>query len=134
MTGSDIPSITPERWLANLLNVASRIADKGHQERRWLAPDAFAWENPGELINVLSDCVFDDFITQYERTFTGEQRAAALGFRDAVNCFGEATPQRLDPVEVLADVRWAAVRQQAAAFVAAFKDNWPESSARADSI
>jgi hypothetical protein len=36
MYAVETPPMTPEGWIANLL--------QRHQERRWLAPDAYAWE------------------------------------------------------------------------------------------
>jgi hypothetical protein len=121
MGGKGIPPITPERWLSNLLEATSQIADKEYQERRWLALDARVWECPDELINAFDDCVFDGFIEQYGPTFTKEQRAAALGFRDELNSYCQATDRHLDPAEVLVDPRWAAVRQKAATFIVAFR-------------
>jgi hypothetical protein len=62
--------VTPERWIANLIDVAGEIANKEKQEQRWLAPDAEAWERPEELINVLfDDSAFELFIDEYESTF-----------------------------------------------------------------
>jgi hypothetical protein len=43
MTAEDSSPMTPERWLANILEVTAQIADGEQQERRWLAPDAYAW-------------------------------------------------------------------------------------------
>jgi hypothetical protein len=63
-------SITRELWISNLLDAASRIADKETQERRWLASDAYAWERPEELINVLfDDSCFDLFIEEFGGEF-----------------------------------------------------------------
>jgi hypothetical protein len=122
----DILPMTPERWIANLVEAAADIADKEHQELRWLAPDAYAWERPEELINVLfDDCAFELFVEEYASTFSEEQRQTALGLRDEMISYCAATPSYLDPVEVLADPRWESIRQKAAAFVAAFKEKWP---------
>jgi hypothetical protein len=125
MTADEVPSMTPERWLAKLLEVTAQIADRERQERRWLAPDANAWECPDELICTVDDVVFDGFLERYLPTFSQEQREAALGFRDALHHYYEITPQHLDPAETLADPRWDFVRQKAAAFVAAFSSKWP---------
>jgi hypothetical protein len=123
-----MPRITPERWLSNLLDALGQIADKEHQERRWLAPDAYAWEHPEELINSVDDVVFEGFLERYTPTFSREQREAAFGFRDALNDYCERTPQNLDPAATLADPRWDFVRQKGAAFVAAFSEKWPSSN------
>jgi hypothetical protein len=132
MNYKPIPPMTAERWLSNLLEAAADIADKQHQELRWLAPDAYAWERPEELINVLDDCVFEGFIEEYSPTFSEEQSRTALDWRDELSRYSDATPQWLDPAEVLADPRWESIRHKAAAFVAAFKDRWPEHPPQGD--
>jgi hypothetical protein len=43
MNYKEIPPMTPERWIANLIDAANDIANKDIQESRWLAPDAYAW-------------------------------------------------------------------------------------------
>ena len=59
MNYKDMPPMTPEHWISNLIEAASDIADKEKQERRWPAPDAYAWEGPEEVIIVLfDDCNF----------------------------------------------------------------------------
>lgn len=126
MNYKDIPPMTPERWIANLIKAVRGLADKEKQERRWLAPDAYAWERPEELICSFSDdCVFETFLEQYGESFFEEQRGAAFGLRDALNAFCDATPQFLDPAATLADPRWELVRQRAAEFVCAFEGKWP---------
>jgi hypothetical protein len=117
-------TMTPQRWLANILEVLDHISDKDRQERKWLAPDARVWENPGELINQVDDVVFDGFLEQFANTFSLEQRNAAFAFRDELKSYIDATPQRLNPVEVLSDKRWDAVRQRAREFVQAFRGRW----------
>jgi hypothetical protein len=124
----DITPITPERWLKNLLDVLGQIADSERQERRWLAPDAYAWECPDELICTVDDAVFEGFLERYALTFSDEQREAAFGFRDAFTNYCDSTPQHLDPAETLADPRWDFVRQKAAAFILAFSYKWPFSA------
>jgi hypothetical protein len=119
---ADIPPMTPDRWMANLLEAAGGIADKKKQESRWLAVDPHAWERPEELINALfDDANLELFLTEYASTFTEEQRLAGSELRDDLNCYSDAAPGWLDAAEVLADPRWDAIRQKASAFVAAFK-------------
>jgi hypothetical protein len=126
MSAEPIPPMSVERWITNLLEAAAEIADKEHQELRWLATDAYAWERPEELINVLlDDCVFEGFIEECAPTFSAEQCDAACGLRDELNRYCNATPQWLDPAEVLVDPRWESIRRRAEAFAAAFKGNWP---------
>jgi hypothetical protein len=125
MSPVNIPPMTPERWIANLLEAIANIADKEHQEKRWLAPDAQAWECPDELINVLDDCVFDGFMGKYASTFSDEQREAAFQFKDELTLYCAITPQHLESADVLADPRWERVRQKAAAFLMVFRDKWP---------
>src|SRR5580692_5898888 len=102
MSYRPIPPMTVERWLSNLLEIAAAIADKQEQERRWLAPDAYAWERPEELINTLFDgYVFEGFIEEYLATFSTEQCQAALSLRDELNRYCDDKPQqRLDPAKV----------------------------------
>jgi hypothetical protein len=111
--------------MSNLLAAIGDIADREHQERRWLAPDAQAWECPDELICVVEDCVFEGFLHQYAATFSGEQLAAACAFRDEFHHYCDVTPSHLDPATVLEDSRWEGLRTKAVAFVAAFRDKWP---------
>jgi hypothetical protein len=125
MSAVEIPPITAQRWIANLLLAVADIADRENQERRWLAPDAQAWECPDELINVLDDCVFDGFIEKYASTFSTEQRKAAVQFKDELTNYCAMTPQHLEPADVLADPKWETVRQKAAGFLVAFRDKWP---------
>lgn len=117
--------IPPERWIGNLIEVASEIADRQHQEERWLAPDRHAWERPEELICDIDGYVLNGFIEKFSATFSEDQRSAALEFRDELSDFCDNTPDNLDPATVLADTRWDVVRQKATAFVKAFKDRWP---------
>jgi hypothetical protein len=126
MAPIDIPPITPELWLANLIDVLGEIANKQRQEERWLAMDALAWENPNELIcSLFDDCVFDGFLAEFGSTFSAEQRSASFRLRGALDDFSNATPRVLDASEVLADPRWVNVRDQARAFISIFKDQWP---------
>jgi hypothetical protein len=123
-------SITRELWISNLLDAASRIADKETQERRWLASDAYAWERPEELINVLfDDSCFDLFIEEFGGEFTDVQRDKAVLLKRLMDNYCDATPVWLDPAQVLADPRWEAIRESARAFVSAFKDKWPKNTA-----
>jgi hypothetical protein len=131
MTTEEVSPMTPERWLTNILDVTAQIADRERQERRWLAPDAYAWECPDELICSVDDVVFDGFLERYIPTFSEEQREAALGFREALNHYCEITPHHLDPAETLADPGWEVVRQKASGFVAAFSKKWPSSDSLA---
>lgn len=117
--------ITPEHWLASLIEVFDQIADKEHQERRWLAPDAYAWECPEELINCVDDVVFDGFVEQFAATFSQEQRRAAFDLKNELKAYCDATPRRRKAAEVLSDERWDAIRQRAAEFIKAFRDKWP---------
>jgi vancomycin resistance protein YoaR len=118
--------ITPERWIANLLEVAGAIADKQQQERRWLAPDRYAWEGPSELMCVIfDDCALEGFLERYTNSFSEPQQKAASEFRDTLSRFCDSTPGHLDPAETLADLRWEVVRQKAAQFVSAFAGKWP---------
>jgi hypothetical protein len=124
MSSKDIPPITPQLWLVNILGAVTAIADKENQERRWLASDAYAWERPEELINTLDDVVFDGFINDFALTFSESQREAAIGFQSAIDDFCSTTPEWLDPAETLADPGWWSIRQKAEQFIAAFQGRW----------
>lgn len=117
--------IPPERWISNLIGVATDIADKEHQEQRRLAHDRHAWERPEELICDIDTYVLGGFIEKFSPTFSEDQRSAALEFRDELSDFCDNTPDNADPAMVLADARWNVVRKKAAAFVKAFKNKWP---------
>lgn len=118
--------ITREVWISNLLEAASMIADKEFQEQRWLAPDAYAWERPEELINVLFDeCNFDLFIEEFGGEFTDVQRDKTLQLKKQMDDYCDATPDHLDPAQVLMDPRWEAIRESARAFIVAFQGKWP---------
>lgn len=94
--------MTPEAWLANLLDVASDIAHNEYQEHTWLASDRHVWERPEELINViLDDQLFERWVQQFDSTLSDKQRAAAIGLRDELISYCDATPQCLDPTQVL---------------------------------
>jgi hypothetical protein len=107
------------------LNAAELISNRELQEKRWLAPDAHAWETPDEAINVLDDCVLEGFIEQFADSFSPDQAEAAVAFRDEVDRYWNAFPQQLDARQVLADPAWEPVRNRASEFVRAFKDKWP---------
>jgi len=125
MSPADIPPLTPERWIDNLLGAIGDLADREHQEERWLAPDACAWENPNELISRVDDCNFELFLTEFAPMFSPEQQEAALNFRGEFDSFCNSTPQVLTAKDVLSDPRWERVRQRAAEFAGAFKGKWP---------
>ena len=129
MNDEDIPPMTPELWIENLIDAACAIADKEKQERCWLAPDAQAWERPEELICVLfDDCNFELFIEENALSFSTEQSRTASEFANEMISYIDATPPHLNPTEVLADPRWLSIREKASAFAAAFKDKWPTRS------
>jgi hypothetical protein len=60
-----------EFWTENLLSAARDLADAKHQEQRWLAVDAAAWEQPAELLNVLLDDMnFELYTEELSRAFS----------------------------------------------------------------
>jgi hypothetical protein len=119
------PQIPLARWISNLVEVTTLIADRAYQEQRWLAPDRYVWERPEDLINDVDAYVLEGFIEEFMPTFSTSQREAAIGFKIALDDFCEKSPNSLDPVAVLNDDRWNTVRQEAAKFVSAFKGKWP---------
>jgi hypothetical protein len=125
MAPSEIPPITPQLWLANILDVAESFADGKNQESRWLASDNLAWERPEELINSLDDVVLDGFISKFDGSFSEQQRRTIHDFQREVDMFCGSTPQWLDPAQTLADPRWRSIQEKALALVTAFKGRWP---------
>jgi hypothetical protein len=118
---------TREFWTSNLVDAARAIGDTEHQRSRWLAPDAFAWERPEELINTIwDDLLLELFIEEHGKVLSRVQAEAAAALRDELNNYCEATPKNLDPKQVLADPRWEAVRSKARSFVAAFESHSSE--------
>jgi hypothetical protein len=122
---ADIPPMTPERWLANLLEVSREISNQEKQESRWTAPDRYAWESPDEMLCWLfDDCVFELFLEQYVHTFSPKQTEAIFAFRDAMNRWNEANPGVTDPVKALHDPDWTIARSTARSFDLAFSGEW----------
>lgn len=120
---------TRELWTSNLVDAARYIGDTEYQRRRWLAPDALAWERPEELINTIwDDYLLELFIEEHGPALPREQAHAAISLRDALKSYCDATQIRLDPEQVLSDPRWEAVRCKARLFVAAFELPPPDST------
>jgi hypothetical protein len=118
---------TRELWSSNLVDAARAIGDAEHQQSRWLAPDRFAWERPEELINTIwDDCLLELYIEEYGKALPRAQAEAVTALRDELNHYCDATPENLDPVQVLADPRWRVVRSKARSFVAAFESEVSE--------
>lgn len=72
----------------------------------------------------MDDSVFQGFIEEYAATFSPTQADAIIPFKVAIDKYSEATPDLLDPAEVLRDPRWHDIRQKAGAFIAAFDGKW----------
>jgi hypothetical protein len=117
--------ITPERWISNLLEVATSIADRKMQEEKWAAGTWNIWEDPDEMLNTLDDFVLDGFAEAFPSIFSAEQESAARRFRDAVDGFCASPSVTFGPVELLSDQNWERVRQSADEFVEAFDGKWP---------
>ncbi|MFZ0664056.1 MAG: hypothetical protein WAM66_15310 [Acidobacteriaceae bacterium] len=130
MADSSNSPITPRRWISNLLEVADDIANRRMQEDRWRAGTWNIWEHPEEPINTVDDHVLNGFIEAFESTFTPDQEIASHQFQDELDGFCSASPQSLNPAEVLDDPQWELVRLRADAFISAFKDRWPEPASK----
>lgn len=117
---------TRELWTSNLVDAARAIGDTERQRSRWLAADAFAWERPEELINMWDDSLVELFLEEYGAGLSRAQADAASALRDELNKYCDATPNILDPQQVLTDPRWEAVRIKARSFVTAFETNLSE--------
>ena len=115
--------ISRELWLANLVNDARALADKQHQEKRWSAPDAKPWENPGELLcAVFDDHLLNEFIAEHSPSFSAQQLEAATTFKSALVRHRALSPKKLIAEDVLVDPEWQLVRHAAARFVAVFDE------------
>jgi hypothetical protein len=118
-------AIPPERWISNLLEVATSIADRKMQEEKWAAGTWNIWEHPDEMINTTDDYVLEGFIEAFPSIFSSEQESAARRFRDDVNDFCASSAATLEPDELLFDPGWERVRQSADEFIKEFAGRWP---------
>jgi hypothetical protein len=118
-------AIPPERWISNLLEVATSIADRKMQEDKWATGTWNIWEHPDELINTTGDYALDDFSDVFLAILSPEQKLSAQRFRDDVNHFCASSSNTLKPAELLSDPNWERVRQSAAGFIQAFAGKWP---------
>lgn len=118
-------AITPERWISNLLEVATSIADRRMQEDKWAAGTWNIWEHPDEMVNTVDDYVLDGFIEAFPTILSTEQKSSAQRFLDDVNNFCASSADTLVPAELLSDPNWERVRRSAADFVQAYAGKWP---------
>jgi hypothetical protein len=115
------PDVPLNRWKANVVEAVKRIGDQDHQSSNWLRDDRPAWENPNEVINVLTDdSQFNLFLTDCAYSFSDQQRQAAEDFSTKLNRFVNDTPESLGSKDTLNDPRWEEIRTSANTFVAAF--------------
>jgi hypothetical protein len=118
-------AIPPERWISNLLEIATSIADRKMQEEKWAAGTWNIWEHPDELINSTGDYVLDGFVEAFPSIFSAEQESASRRFLNAVDGFCASPSLTLEPVQLLTDPKWEKVRQSAEGFLEAFSGKWP---------
>jgi hypothetical protein len=117
--------IAPGQWIANLLEVATSIADRKMQEEKWAAGTWDIWEHPDEMINTTDAYVLDGFVEAFPTIFSSEQESAARRFRDEVNNFCASSRASLEPAELLSDPSWERLRECADEFIKAFAAKWP---------
>jgi hypothetical protein len=126
---SDIPIMTSmaipfEFWTENLLSAARDLADAEHQEQRWLAVDAAAWERPAELICVLMDDMnFELYIEENRLALNEEQISSATSLAQSAADFDVGPDGWRDPRAVLSDPSWKRLRCHARRFIASFDTN-----------
>jgi hypothetical protein len=118
-------AIPPERWISNLLEVATLIADRKMQEEKWAAGTWNIWEHPDEMINTLDAYVLDGFIEAFPSIFSPGQESAARRLLDELNKFCASAPVHLDPAKLLFDPSWERFRQSADEFIREFSRRWP---------
>jgi hypothetical protein len=119
-------AIPPERWISNLLEVATSLSDRKMQEEKWAAGTWNIWEDPDEMINTTDDYVLDGFVEAFPSIFSSEQESAARRFRDEVDHFCASSSATLEPAELVSDANWEQLRQSADEFIKAFAGRWPE--------
>ncbi len=117
--------IPPERWISNLLEIATSIADRKMQEDKWAAGTWNIWEHPGEMVNTVDAYVLDGFIEAFPGILSSEQKTSAQRLLDEVNHFCASSPDTLEPAELLSDPNWERVRQSADDFIKQFAEKWP---------
>jgi hypothetical protein len=117
--------ITPERWVSNLLEIATSIADRRMQEDKWAAGTWNIWEHPDEMVNTVDDHVLDGFIEAFPTILSPEQELSAQRFRDEVDSFCKSSADTLEPAELLSNPNWERVRRSADEFIKQFAGRWP---------
>jgi hypothetical protein len=120
-------AIPPERWISNLLEVATSIADRKMQEEKWAAGTWNIWEHPSEMIDTTDAYVLGGFVEAFSSIFSLGQESAARRFRDEVDNFCATSGARLEPAKLLFDPGWERVRQSANDFIQQFAGKWPPS-------
>lgn len=117
-------AISFEFWTENLLSAARDLADTEHQEQRWLAVDAAAWERPAELLSVLLDDMnFELYIEENRCALTEEQISSATALAQSAADFDVGPDGWRDPRAVLSDPVWERLRCNARRFIASFETN-----------
>jgi hypothetical protein len=115
-------AVTFEFWTESLIIAAKAIADEAHQTRRWLAPDAAAWERPAELLCVIVDDLnLALYIEENRALLAQDQLASAINLAEGAIGFDCGPDGWRAPRDVLADPAWADLRHRARAFIASFE-------------
>jgi len=110
-----------EFWVKQLLDVMKHVADREYQVSRWLAPDAQAWEQPGELMNELfDDCTFELFIDLYSDRMEQSQLLACNNFKDRADHWCHVTQDYSELKLIIDSPDWIRVREAAADFIRSF--------------
>jgi hypothetical protein len=111
-----------EQWLARIVEAVRDIASREFQQEGWF-PAGKVVSSPDEVYQVLiEDCTFDLFFQTYGSRFTEDQMRSANQLRSILQQYYDRMPKHPDPLQVLSDPQWDAVRQAAQKFVQAFSD------------
>jgi hypothetical protein len=109
-----------EQWLARILEAARDISSPEFQQEAWF-PGGKVVSSPREVYHVLiEDYTFDLFFQTYGGRFAEEQIRSANELRSLLEQYYDKMPKHPDPLQVLNDPEWNAVRQAAQRFVQVF--------------
>jgi hypothetical protein len=110
-------SIDPEVWRANIKDVLEQIADEEFQRQAWFNKLENVMSSPVEVVcQLYDDYLFERFVEDDKIGLSSDQRHAAREFAAMLSKFLGETPA-LDPHKLLADPRWATVRDEARTLV-----------------
>ena len=107
-------------WRESIVSVATQIADGDYQRRSWFGKSSTEVSSPDEMVCQISDdLLFEEFLQTHSAKLSAEQLTTASLLLSKLNEYSEATPENLDPEQVINDPAWHDIMSAAAAFVRA---------------